>query len=266
MEISPEDAGQDTSVPPLALEDAKRVDRVALTPGESAQDCQIAMAVACDGHESIDGGIERFRWKGRSVQTNAQGQVIRVHGQFDDAGDEVVIEAHEVIAGNHQQPVVRLVGQPLVKPCGKSVDLGGEPVMPGGSQLLAALTNPTIERRGDIGGEVRIVRGRGNRHTACRLRAVKVGIDGEGGPSQVTDQPSDGKLRQRARLVPSCHDLGRGNDRPDSSERIEKGPSYRFHFGSRLQRLLQTCIRLYLLCVSRCVPRRPDALERRLRL
>lgn len=175
-----------TSRPPLALEDSKRIDGVALSPGKSAQDRQIAMAVACDGHERLNGDVERFRWKGRKGQPNTQGQVIGVHGQFDDAGDEVVVEAHNGIAGNHQQPVVRLADEPLLKPACKSVDLGGEPLMPGGSQLLAALTNPTIEGGGDIGGEVRIVGGRGNRRPGGRLGALKVGVDGEGGPNHMT--------------------------------------------------------------------------------
>jgi len=200
------------------------------------------MAVACDGDERSNGDVERFRWKALSVQPNAESQVIGVYRQFDDTGDEIVIEAHEVIARNHQQPVVRLAGEPLLKPCGKPGDLGGESLMPGGSQLLAALTNPTIEGRGDIGIEVCIVRGRGNRHTPCRLGAVKVGVDGEGGPSHMTGQPSDGELLQRARLVPSCRHLGRCNDRPDSSERIEEGSSYRSQFGFRLPRSPQSFV------------------------
>jgi hypothetical protein len=150
-----------------------------------------------------------------------------VDGQLDDAGDKVVVEAHDGVTGDGQETVGRLMSEPVVEPDGQPVKLGDEVVMAGGGKLLTALANRNVEGRGDVGVEVGEVGGGSDGVLACWLGTVKVRIDGEGGTYHMAGEAADRERGKRARCIPSSRHFLRGDNRANGRQQLEQSATGR---------------------------------------
>src|SRR3954471_17396009 len=79
-------------------EHTKRVDVVALAAGQGPEDGDVAMAVACHGDEAVDGDRRGQEREAGRVDVHADGEIVGVDGELDQAGGEVVIEPDDATA------------------------------------------------------------------------------------------------------------------------------------------------------------------------